>query len=297
MEELNENENSMEPIRIFAEEMKGSSVERRLTAIKKLETLAVSLGPERTRRELIPILNAMSEGEEEILFQLAAAMGNFGPLVGGGDHLLLLLPLLEKLASEEETIVREKAVDSLVTIVSALTKKSVQDNIMAMIRRLLKGDWFSERISAAGLFHVVYPQVDANSQTEIRDTIKLLSRDEAPMVRRGLVQELPKIFPVIDRECLKTEFREMIIRLQADETESVREGIFEAIVAVMAKTDATTLEQHMIPLVMDCVKDKSWRVRLNVTHNFNKFQRTCPKMDSAYRGGSGCGCDGKARSR
>jgi len=82
---------------------------------------------------------------------------------------------------------------------------------------------------------------------------------------------------VIDRECLKKDYRDLLTRLQADDTESVREGIFEATVTMMTKTDAATLENDLVPLVMECVQDKSWRVRLAVARNFSKFQKVCPK--------------------
>jgi len=190
---LSWNELPAEPFKVFAEEMRQGDVERRIQAMKKVVTVALTLGPEKTRSELLPMLKSLNEEEEEVLYQLADALGKFGQLVGGGDQAHLLLPLLERLASEEETIVREKAVESLVAVASSLSKKIVQDNVMALWRRLLQGDWFCERISAAGLIHVVYPQVDAQKQTEMREAIVKLSRDEAPMVRRGLVQKLPNI--------------------------------------------------------------------------------------------------------
>ena len=44
---------------------------------------------------------------------LAEQLGTFTPLVGGKEHVHCLLPPLESLATVEETIVRDKAVDSL----------------------------------------------------------------------------------------------------------------------------------------------------------------------------------------
>ena len=44
---------------------------------------------------------------------MAEQLGTFTPLVGGAEHVNCLLPPLESLATVEETIVRDKAVESL----------------------------------------------------------------------------------------------------------------------------------------------------------------------------------------
>ena len=49
----------------------------------------------------------------QVLLALAEQLGTFTPLVGGAEHVNCLLPPLESLATVEETIVRDKAVDSL----------------------------------------------------------------------------------------------------------------------------------------------------------------------------------------
>ena len=51
--------------------------------------------------------------QDEVLLALAEQLGTFTPLVGGKEHVHCLLPPLESLATVEETIVRDKAVDSL----------------------------------------------------------------------------------------------------------------------------------------------------------------------------------------
>ena len=49
----------------------------------------------------------------QVLLALAEQLGTFTPLVGGAEHVNCLLPPLESLATVEETIVRDKAVESL----------------------------------------------------------------------------------------------------------------------------------------------------------------------------------------
>ena len=55
----------------------------RLNSIKKLSTIALALGVERTRSELIPFLTDTIYDEDEVLLALAEQLGTFTPLVGG----------------------------------------------------------------------------------------------------------------------------------------------------------------------------------------------------------------------
>jgi hypothetical protein len=49
------------------------------------------------------------DDEDEVMLVLAEELGKFGDYVGGAEHIPLLLPPLESMALQEETLVREKA--------------------------------------------------------------------------------------------------------------------------------------------------------------------------------------------
>lgn len=63
----------------------------RLNSIKKLSTIALALGVERTRSELIPFLTETIYDEDEVLLALAEQLGNFTQLVGGPEYVQHLL--------------------------------------------------------------------------------------------------------------------------------------------------------------------------------------------------------------
>ena len=63
----------------------------RLNSIKKLSTIALALGIERTRDELIPFLTDTIYDEDEVLLALAEQLGLFTNLVGGPEHAYVLL--------------------------------------------------------------------------------------------------------------------------------------------------------------------------------------------------------------
>lgn len=90
------------------DELKSDDVSLRLTSIRRLSTIALALGPQRTREELIPFLQDQLDDEDEILLALAEELGEFGEFVGGREYAHLVLGPLENLAAVEETLVREK---------------------------------------------------------------------------------------------------------------------------------------------------------------------------------------------
>ncbi len=83
---------------------------------------------------------------------------------------MLLVPL-ETLAGVEESTVRDKAVEAISTISRAMNSENVLKHVVPLVRRLANGDWFTSRISAAGLFAVTYPRAD--------DSVKKLLRRSA----------------------------------------------------------------------------------------------------------------------
>ena len=76
----------------------------RLNCIKKLPKIALELGVERTRTELIPFLTNKINDEDEVQFALAEQIGNLIPLIGGPEYVHYLLSPLESLTTVEDTV-------------------------------------------------------------------------------------------------------------------------------------------------------------------------------------------------
>ena len=57
-----ESEDSLYPIAVLIDELRNEDVQLRLNSIRKLSTIALALGVERTRGELIPFLTGASVG-------------------------------------------------------------------------------------------------------------------------------------------------------------------------------------------------------------------------------------------
>lgn len=104
-------------------------------------------------------------------------------LVGGPAYAMSLIPPLESLATVEETVVRDKAVDSLKIIASQHSVADLQTHFIPTLNTLTFGDWFTSRTSACALFTVCYPRVSPALKAELRNNFRQLCQDETPMVR------------------------------------------------------------------------------------------------------------------
>ena len=96
------------PIAVLIDELKNDDIAIRIAAVKRLSTIALALGPERTRDELVPFLDESIDDEDEVLLALSEELGNFLDNIGGASYGHILLAPLENLAAVEETVVRDK---------------------------------------------------------------------------------------------------------------------------------------------------------------------------------------------
>lgn len=92
------------------------------------------MGEERTRRELIPFLNDNSDDEDEVLLVMAEELGKFVALVGGPQYAHYLLLPLETLATVDETVVRERSVESLCSVGAQMPELSLAEHFVPLIK-------------------------------------------------------------------------------------------------------------------------------------------------------------------
>ena len=162
------------------------------------------------------------DDEDEILLHLAAQLGIMVPGLLSGKSALLLLPILEHLCCVEETVVRDKAVESMCKIVPNLlhlggdgggednvtvSTAQVASLLLAMTKRLASAEWFPAKVSAAGILPAIYAYWysftsggsgdDVSSMRELRTIFKELSTDDTPMVRRSAAKNLGKFVEAV----------------------------------------------------------------------------------------------------
>ena len=170
------------------------------------------------------------------------------------------LPVLEQLAMNDETVIREAAVCSMIEMVSS-SVPSVE--ALAVFHRLVTDSWFSSRVAAAQLLPGIYPSIPANTRSTARKAFLALFDEDNPMVRRAVGSRLAELLKVVEEP---TEFIPAVSIMASDSSqESLR---LAAVACCSALSGHKALAD---PIMATLAKDKSWRVRMVVARYVEKF--------------------------
>lgn len=190
------------------DELRSEDVQLRLNAIHSIPTIALALGADRAREELVPFLQDSIDDEDEVLLALAEELGrNFEEYIGGKEYAHVLLGPLENLSAVEETLVRDKArlsvlllflsysssvkaAESITKVAAVLSQPQIEEYYIPLLKRLSQGEWFTSRTSSAALYPAVYAKVSTAVQDELRKGFAALGSDDTPMVRRAAAKWL-----------------------------------------------------------------------------------------------------------
>ena len=260
---------NMTAMELFQTQLSSSSAEAHTDALKRLSVVAVSLGKEKARKELIPFL-------------LDLGMGNSSPQAQSDEVLLILgqeiipvaqwicteslpewLPLLERLATAEETVVRDQAVVCFQEFASLDPKMNVQPWV-AICKRLAGADWFTPKVSACGVTAATL-QLEKAPVAELLALYSDLSSDETPMVRRAAAKYIGKVLEKAGPSAIITTTpNSSSLNLQPlcrDEQDSVRllaVGALSQVGPAFGEANTAWTAQNWLPLVKEGSTDMSW---------------------------------------
>jgi len=110
----------------------------------------------------------------------------------------VFLPLLEQLGKVDETVVREQASKSLVTISKALSDAEIQNIFAPLVIRLAQGEWFTGRVSSCALFSAAYPRATAQKE-KLRKKFLELCNEDTPMIRRACASKMGKFATQLEK--------------------------------------------------------------------------------------------------
>lgn len=170
-------------------------------------------------------------------------------------------------------------------ICEQLSTSQIEKYVVPLIFRLAGSDWFTTKISAAGLYATPYKKVSDSVQTQLRESFEALVRYESPMVRRAAARELPRFVSQ-----LKPENADQIIAmfnlLAQDEQDSVRLLVVDVLTSmaeVIGADSDTALTSQLSKSLPALLDDKSWRVRCMVADRYEKVGcRRCVPPVSTY---------------
>ena len=116
---------SLERIKILIDDLNSEDTNIKYNALTKLIIVANYIGDERVREELVPMITDMIDRVDdnaELLLVIAEQLGLFVNAVGDPKYLPLLVKPLEIIASNDDPVAREKAVESLILIGQSMTQ-------------------------------------------------------------------------------------------------------------------------------------------------------------------------------
>uniref|UniRef100_A0A8C9SUB7 Protein phosphatase 2, regulatory subunit A, beta b n=1 Tax=Scleropages formosus TaxID=113540 RepID=A0A8C9SUB7_SCLFO len=273
-------DDSLYPIAVLIDELRNEDVQLRLNSIKKLSTIALALGVERTRTELLPFLTDTIYDEDEVLLALAEQLGNFTMLVGGPEYVHCLLPPLESLATVEETVVRDKAVESLrkishehspvdlevhfepLALVMPTLRQAAEDKSWRV--RYMVADKFSELQKAVG------PEITKNDLVPAFQNLLKDCEAEVRAAAANKVKEFCENLPEDSRETIiMSHILPCVKELVSDTNQHVKSALASVIMGLSTILGKDNTIEHLLPLFLAQLKDECPEVRLNIISNLD----------------------------
>jgi serine/threonine-protein phosphatase 2A regulatory subunit A len=190
------------------------------------------------------------DDEDEVLLALATSLGKMIDKVGGKSYAHTLLPPLELLLMVEEITVRDAASAATQTISDSLPDETFQNQYAAMLKRLATKEWFTARISSAGLMAKAYPRLTSTQQEEHIQLFSKLCQDDTPMVRRVSAQYLgtmlENVVQAVGRKSLEEEgvAAKLLIPLYEELASNEQPVRFASVIA--GENEETCFQHHFL---------------------------------------------------
>jgi len=192
----------VDPVEVLKADLGEIDIAVQLDAAKNIPTVALAIGPEKTREELISAVESAcfpdyneghalqkSDGKlglaEEVLMEVARVMDrSMLPLIGGQEYIRPIMKLQQRLAMFDETIVREAAINSIIGIAEVVNIQRIEQDILSVVTHLAKATRWAGRSAAANATPRLYKYLQSEESKETCQNIVLrLVKDKMEMVR------------------------------------------------------------------------------------------------------------------
>jgi serine/threonine-protein phosphatase 2A regulatory subunit A len=254
-------QNLVNPLQLFKDELSNEEISVRVNAVRRLPIVITALGAKSpVITQLLSFLDNIIQvsDDDEVLFGLAEAMHSLVEYI----EPQLLLPLLEKLLAVEETIVREKTVDTFTFMVRKLSKQEISTLVIPSVVKMALSQSFSIKMSALNIITEIFPLLSPDEKVNILDKINTLFAEESLILRRNLANKLGKLCKHIPKETLQNEIFNHFKNLTNDDSDSVRIITIESLIELAKVFTNEENKTFVIPLIIQMTGDKSWRVKL-----------------------------------
>lgn len=292
----------LDPLEVLKEDLKDENVEIQLEAVRSLSTIAIALGPQRTASELFTTLDKYCfpvevqaakspevysnteslNAKEEVLAAIAEELTpDFVEYSGGSKQAAkYMLPLLEKLAMVEETVIRQAAVISLVNVLDRMKAEDVKSTVLPILTRLAEADWFTSRVSATYLSPKLYQLLSLEDDRKtILDVHKRLCSDDMPMVKADAFKNLVLLIDNMNNHNSIVSYSKPLLQQLTNELmENMRQTMVDIIKKIAEKSEEEKKQEIVTEFIKITIEDDSWRVR---KHLAEELPSICGHLDKS----------------
>jgi len=287
----------VDPVKVLKEDMAEIDVAVQLDAVKNITTVALAIGPEKTRDELISAVESacfpdLNEGHalqrvdgtlgmsEECLLEVACVMNrSMIPLLGGEEYMPPIIKLQQRLAMFDETAVRKAAIDSILGIAEVVNIRLIEQDILTVVTHLANATRWAARSAAATatprLYH--YLENEESKQT-CQNIVQKLSKDKMEMVRYEACSKVYQmLLPMGDHNAMEvfTFISPILKSLISEQQEDFRCHVINIVQELLKINSAELLDvSHEYLRYMFC--DIDWRIRIRLLKQFMSMVNSAP---------------------
>jgi len=287
----------VDPLEVLETDLADREIEVQLEAIRNVPTIALAIGPEKAKNEMISIIDMYCNIDEDQGYTLQKKDGSLGAkeevlreialvldvsmvrLVGGKEHALPLLLLLQKLAMSDETVIREAAVNTIISFAKAFDGAYVDRVVLSLVTHLADSSKWGARMGAAGAGPRLYEWLQSEKcRKACQEMVFKLTRDKMPLVRHEAISTIYLMLTSMGEKDI-TELLEFIVpilkNLSKEPQEYFRYRLIDILKVLLKFCNEELLE--VCEEFLSCVfNDQNWRIRARLLAALPEMASTAP---------------------
>lgn len=162
----------------------------------------------------------------------------------------LVLEILELLMQVEETLVRQRSVESVQQVAKILSEMDVVSLVVPIVLRLAKNEAnFTSRVSGVHLITSTYAKA-GKMKEYLRQQFNELSHEETPMVKRAVALQIGSMAKVLEKQYLVNELVQQFKDLANDDQDSVRVNTLQSLNNIVTVLPKEMNKTHILPMLI-----------------------------------------------
>nr|CCC46411.1 serine/threonine protein phosphatase, fragment [Trypanosoma vivax Y486] len=268
--------------------LRSEDPETRLNSMRGIHVIASTLGPERTRDELLPYLTDYLDENDEVLRVFANALGTMLHEVGGVTYVQSILGPLELMSSLDEVTVRDEAVSSLQTVGKSIFCESsdigtqarreffnlIHNVILTAVKTLVGDSSWRVRYMAADRLSKLAGALTSADVKQIVPLFRSLTQDAEAEIRASAVFNMAGLMSACNDATAKREVLAGGCRLINDDNAHVRMCLASAVLKSVAHIPVEMWGTTVVPTCTQLLTDSEADVRLALVSGFSAMGNT-----------------------